>query len=278
MCESLIRTGSHATVSASIHSRALALDLSGKTILLTGCSKGIGAATARVLGAAGAHIVMHYGSDRAGAEAAGAAIPADRKLLVAADFAQSGAVDALWAAAVKWRGHIDVVVNNAAIMLWEGGIYDDDETWERVWAQTFQVNVFSATRLLRNAVRHYRERDGGIIITVSSWSAQRGSTNPDTIAYAASKAAVRAATQTIARGYARDRVLVYTIAPGVVHTQMSENFAATQGGSQTVTAGLAMGEWVPPDDIAHLVAFLSTGQCRHLSGATLDVNGASYVR
>jgi NAD(P)-dependent dehydrogenase (short-subunit alcohol dehydrogenase family) len=64
----------------------------------------------------------------------------------------------------------------------------------------------------------------------------------------------------------------------VVRTRLSESFAATQGGEQAVTASLAMGEWVPPTDIAELVAFLATGRCRHLTGATLDVNGATYVR
>ena len=59
---------------------------------------------------------------------------------------------------------------------------------------------------------------------------------------------------------------------------MSEAFAATQGGEAAVSAGLATGEWVPPEDVANLVAFLAPGRCRHLTGATLDVNGASYVR
>ena len=73
-------------------------------------------------------------------------------------------------------------------------------------------------------------------------------------------------------------ILAYTVAPGVVRTRLSEESAATLGGEEVVTAGLAMGEWVPPEEIADLVAFLATGRCRHLSGATLDVNGASYVR
>ncbi len=68
------------------------------------------------------------------------------------------------------------------------------------------------------------------------------------------------------------------MAPGVVRTRMSESFAATQGGEAPVTASLAMGEWVPPSDIGELVAFLASGRCRHLTGATLDVNGATYVR
>jgi len=87
-----------------------------------------------------------------------------------------------------------------------------------------------------------------------------------------------ASTKTIARAYAKENILAYIVAPGVVRTRLSENFAATQGGEAAVTANLAMGEWVPPGDIAELVAFLATGRCRHLSGATLDVNGASYVR
>ena len=85
-------------------------------------------------------------------------------------------------------------------------------------------------------------------------------------------------TKTIARAYAKENILAYIVAPGVVRTRLSENFAATQGGEAAVTANLAMGEWVPPSDIAELVAFLATGRCRHLTGATLDVNGATYVR
>ncbi len=254
------------------------LPLSGKTILVTGASKGIGAAIVRRLGEAGAHVIAHYGSDRAGAEAATAAIPQDRRKLVAADLAQPGAGAELWRESLAWRRRIDVLVSNAAVMLWEGGIDDDDPIWDRVWAQTYQVNVKSPADLLKGAVRHYREAGGGIIIAISSWTAQRGSTNPVTISYAASKAAIMAATKTIARAYAKENILAYIVAPGVVRTRMSEEFAATQGGEQVVSAGLAMGEWIPPTEIAALVAFLATGQCRHLTGATLDVNGASYVR
>lgn len=253
-------------------------DLNGRTVLVTGASKGIGAAIVRRLGEAGAAVIAHYGSDRAGAEEASRAIAPANVKLIAADFADLDAVEDLWQHAIAWRGHIDVVVNNAAVMLWNGGVEEPLETWDQVWETTLQINVLAPARLLRQAVLHYRQRRAGTIISISSWAAQRGVTNPATIAYGASKGAIHAATKTIARAYARDGILAYTIAPGVVRTRLSEQFAATSGGEQQISNSLAMGEWVPPAEIADLVAFLATGKARQLSGATIDVNGASYIR
>ena len=253
-------------------------ELADRTILVTGASKGIGAAIAQALGQAGAHVVAHYGGDRAGAEAATAAIPAERRRLIAADLGRNGEVDRLWNEALAWRGRIDVLVSNAAVFRLKGGIEDTPEAWDETWAEALQVNLQAPARLMRQAVRHFVPAGGGILITIGSWSGQRGNTNPEGIAYAASKAGLMAATKTIARGYARKGVLAYIVAPGVVRTAMSLDFAATAGGEAAVSAGLAMGEWVPPEELASLVAYLATGRCRHLSGATLDVNGASYVR
>jgi NAD(P)-dependent dehydrogenase (short-subunit alcohol dehydrogenase family) len=256
------------------------IDLSDKTILLTGASSGIGAATAGVLAATGASIVAHHrdADDRAGAEQALAAARPDRRRIVAADFADLSAVDRLWAEASAWRGRVDVVVLNAATLIW-GGMDDDDATWERSWCDQMAINVYAPARLMRAAVRQWRDTGGGVLITLSSWNAQRGSTNPGQIAYAASKAAIKATAQTIARGFAKQNILSYVIAPGIVRTRMSEDFAALQpGGEAAVTASLQMGEWVPPREIGELVAFLATGKVRHLSGATLDLNGATYVR
>jgi NAD(P)-dependent dehydrogenase (short-subunit alcohol dehydrogenase family) len=254
------------------------LDLKSKTVLVTGASKGIGAAIVAALGRRGAYVVAHYGSDRAGAEAAAGAIAPDHRHFLQADLREAQDVAALWDAALAWRGRVDVLVNNAATMLWHGGIQAPEADWDAVWAETLQVNVLAASRLMRDAVRHFLTTGGGVIVTISSWAAQRGVTNPDTAAYGASKAAIRSFTQSIARGYAKQNVLAYVVAPGVVRTRLSEQFAATQGGEEKVSAGLAMGEWVPPEEIGELVAFLASGRVRHMSGATLDVNGASYVR
>ncbi len=253
------------------------MPLTDKTVLVTGASKGIGAAIARALGEQGAAVVAHYGSDEAGAREATAAIPDERKLLVGADLGDPGGAERLWAEAAAWRDGPDVVVNNAAVML-ETPLDAADADWSDAWARSLQVNVLAPADLMRAAVRRFQERGGGTLITLSSWAAQRGAGNSNLVAYSASKAAIAAMAKTIARNHAKEGILSYLVAPGVVSTRMSEEAAAARGGKEAITATLAMGEWVPPDEIAGLVCFLATGRVRHLTGATLDVNGASYVR
>jgi len=253
------------------------LTLEGKTILVTGASKGIGAAIVRALGGQRAHVVAHYGSDEAGAREAAAAIPEERQLLVQADLADPEAPKRLWAEALAWRGSVDVLVNNAAIML-ETPLDAEDGSWNDAWETTLRVNVLAPASLMRDAVEHFRGRGGGSLITLSSWAAQRGAGNSNLVAYSASKAAIKAMAQTIARNHAAEGVLSYVVAPGIVRTRMSEQAVASRGGEEAVTTTLAMREWVSPEDIAALVAFLASGRVRHLTGATLDVNGASYIR
>jgi NAD(P)-dependent dehydrogenase (short-subunit alcohol dehydrogenase family) len=252
-------------------------DLTGRTVLLTGVSGGIGSVTAQALGEAGAHLVAHYGSRRAEAEAAVAGIPEERRLLLQADFGEHGSSRALWREAVAWRGSVDVVVINAAYLAWT--LFDGpQDEWDQGWERILQINLREPANLMREAVAHYRERGSGIVITISSWNAHGGSAIPQVPAYAASKAAIRNLTQTVARNFARDGVLAYTVAPGLVHTPMAEVGAVARGGIDKVNAALQMGEMVPPREVAEVVTWLATGTCRHLSGATLDLNGASYVR
>jgi NAD(P)-dependent dehydrogenase (short-subunit alcohol dehydrogenase family) len=255
----------------------MAAPLEGKVVLLTGASGGIGSLTARALGDAGADLIAHYRSDRAGAEAATAGLPAARRHLLPAELSEPGSARALWREALAWRGRIDVVVVNAA-MLARTPFDGSDDDWDAGWSETMRVNVVEPASLAREAVAHYLERGGGTLITISSWAAQAGSALTQVPAYAASKAAIRNLTQTIARNYAKDGVLAYVVAPGIVRTPMSEISAEARGGVDKVHAALAMGEMVPPQEVAELIAFLATGRCRHLSGATLDMNGASYVR
>ncbi len=254
-------------------------DLDQRTILLTGASQGIGAETARVLRERGAALIAHHRGDTERADLVELlGEPGPSTHFVAGDFLDDDQVDGLWDGAVAWHGHVDVLVLNAAMMWPHGGVDDDEETWQRSWQQHHQVNVLAQARLMRAAVRHFRERGGGIIILMSSWVAQRGVTNPSMLPYAASKSAIKAVAQSIARGYADQGILTYIVAPGIVSTRMSIDFAELQGGVDAVTETLAMKEWVPPAEIGETIAFLASGQAKHLSGATLDINGATYVR
>jgi NAD(P)-dependent dehydrogenase (short-subunit alcohol dehydrogenase family) len=249
--------------------------LAGRTILVTGASRGIGAETARLLGARGAAVVVHYGGNREGAEEVAAAIP--DSLLVQADMATPGAARGLWREAVAWKGRVDVLVVNAATMpttAFEG----DDDAWDEGWRTAMQVNVIEPASLVREAVGHFRANGGGTLIALSSWAAQRGSAISNLAAYASSKSAIANLTLTVARNFAREGVLAHVVAPGIVRTRLSEASAAARGGIEGVNAALTMGEMVPPVEVAELIAFLATGTCRHLTGATIDLNGASNIR
>ncbi len=251
-------------------------ELSGKTIIVTGASKGIGAATAHAMIEAGANVIAHYGGDRVGAEDA----TQGKAHLLQANFTDLNAVDRFWDQALDLaQGRVDVLVNNAGIMRQFGGISDPIDEWDKVWGEAITVNVHAPARLMRHAVRQWLEaEETGSVIGIGSWVTTRGTSNPGAIAYAASKAAISAATKTVARNYAAQGILAYVIAPGVVRTRMSVETAAKVGGEDAVTATLPMGEWVPPEDIAEMAVFLASGRARHLTGATIDINGAAYIR
>lgn len=251
--------------------------LAGKTALVTGASRGIGAAAAAALGDGGASVVAHYGSYLAGAEDAVAGIADERKLLVRGDLAQPGGARELWRQVTTQRPRIDVVVVNAGISI-ETPFEGTDEQWDEGWEAILRLNVLESASLIREAVTHFRTNGGGIVITLSSWAAQQGSAIASLSAYAASKAAIKAVTQTVARNYAKEGVLAYIVAPGIVRTRMSEISAVARGGIDKVNAILPLGEMVTAQEVGTLIAFLASGECRHLTGATIDVNGAAYVR
>lgn len=251
--------------------------LSSSVVLLTGASGGIGAETARVLAARGAAVVAQYGDNAPGAEAALADAPHGSSLLLQADFAVPGSGRELFRRALDWRGAVDAVVVNAATLL-ETPVETTDEAWDARWEETLRVNVLEPANLMREAVRHFVAAGGGTLVVMSSWAAERGAAIPALPAYAASKAAIRNLAQTFAFNYAKDGVRSYIVAPGIVDTPMSTVAAEARGGRNAVNAALAMGEMVPATEVAELVAFLCAGACRHLSGATLDVNGATYIR
>jgi 3-oxoacyl-[acyl-carrier protein] reductase len=249
--------------------------LAGRRVLITGASGGIGRVTARSLAAAGATVLAHYHGDRVAVVDALTGVPAERAVLLPGDLGTPDAARALWRAANAERP-VDVLVLNAGVMP-ETPIDGADDEWDAGWQRAMQVNVISAGALLREAVRSFAARGSGTAIVLSSWAAEQGSRIRDVAAYAASKAAIRNLAQTFARAYARSGVAIHVIAPGVVRAGMGL-VGQDEAARQAVAEGLAMGRYVEAEEVASVITFLAANSCPSLSGATVDVNGASYIR
>ncbi|WP_285028586.1 SDR family oxidoreductase [Plantibacter sp. ME-Dv--P-122b] len=249
--------------------------LAGRSVLVTGVSGGIGSALAKVLGREGAFVVGTYRSRAAEARAVLEAAAPDRHALLEADITSGASARELWDRANAIRP-VDTVVLNAAVMM-RTPLQGPVAEWDDGWEASMTVNAVAPAALMRQAAHDLAERSGGSIIVISSWAAEQGSRLPEASAYAASKAAVRNFAQTLARDVARRGVRVYTIAPGVVDTGMGTQGLSTEQQS-SVAEGLTMGRHVAAAEIAELAAFLATDRTPSLTGATLDLNGASYIR
>ena len=150
------------------------------------------------------------------------------------------------------------------------------EDWRAAWLRVMQVNLLAPADLCRAAIRHFRTIGGGKIINVASRAAFRGEA-PEQMPYGASKGALVTLTKTIARGFAAEGVLAFGIAPGFTNTEMVSD-AMDETAIAKVTRGIPLGELAPPEEIGALAAFLCDDRVRHMTGATFDVNGASYLR
>lgn len=234
-------------------------------ILLTGASRGIGAAAVAALTAVPDVTVV--GQATAGAGDA----------LLAADFADPDAVDRLWAQALdRLDGRIDVLVNNAGVF--EANPIDaDDDAWRDGWARTMQINLTAAAQLSRRAIMHWQDHGrGGRLVNVASRAAYRGD-SPAHWHYAAAKAGMVAMTKTIARGYAGNGILAFAVCPGFTMTGMADDYLASRGGDKLL-ADIPLGRVAQPDEVAAAIRFLAIDAPPSMTGAVLDINGASYVR
>lgn len=249
------------------------LPLSGQTILVTGASRGIGAAIVYALSSNGAQVIIHYGHDQATAQKLLQEIDG-KGWIIQADLSTPEGAFVLWKKALDVAGRIHALVNNAGIRT-EVLVQSDPETWQKVWQKEFQVNFFAAADLSKQAILHFQQQGGGRIINMASRAGQRGY-SADALPYGCSKAALINLTKSIARSFAATGITAMAIAPGWVHTEMAEFMVTDQ--QNAALAEIPTGEMAAPEEVADLVTFLLRSSQKSLNGATIDINGGSYIR
>ncbi len=239
--------------------------LEGKVAVVTGASKGIGAAVAKHLAAEGAAVVVNYSSSRAGAERVVDEIAAGggRAVAVQADLSKEADIRRLFAEARRAFGRLDILVNNA-------GIYEFqplEEVTPEHFHRHFDLNVLGVILASQEAVRHFN--GGGSIVNVSSVAATSGP--PAASVYSATKAAVDAVTRSLAKELGPRNIRVNSINPGMVETEGVR--AAGISGSEfraQVEAQTPLGRIGQPADIAPAAVFLASDDSRWITGETLS--------
>jgi len=248
------------------------IDLGGKVALVSGGSRGIGAACGLSLAAAGAHVAVGYHRDREAAEAVVARIESGggEALALAGDLADSAAADGWIASTAQRWGGLDVLVNNAGI--WNTSSIErlDDARWQRM----IDVNLGGTFRLIRAAVPALRRRGGGRIINISSTAGQRGEAHH--AHYAASKGAVIALTKSLAAELAGDGILTNCVAPGWVTTDMTREVLDGDSGRR-IAETIPLERPGRPEEIAGAVLFLASQLAGYVNGEVLNVNGGSVL-
>lgn len=249
------------------------ISLSGKVVLVTGASRGIGAAIAKACSDAGAKVALHYNSNQDQAKDVLGSLNIESKAFQA-DLGDTNSLINLFAQVVEYFGKVDVLINNAGIAI-SSDMKGSNEDWVKEWDTTFAVNTRAQGLLCKLAIDHFSQIGGGRIINISSRAAFRGDTG-DYLAYGASKGAIVSLTRSIARYYGKQNIMAFNIAPGFVRTDMAQDFMDLYGEDYALN-DIALNKLTEPKDMAPIIVLLASGMADHATGCTIDINAASYV-
>ena len=250
------------------------IDLSDKTILVTGANSGIGNAIAHELLDAGAQVALHFNSNSDGASKLKEQF-SDQCELFQADFNNVDETIKLFEDVLSWKNTLDILINNAGTAIMNS-VNLDDKTWIKNWNTIMNINLLAAGVLSKKALEHFKTKNGGRIINIASRAAFRGDT-PDYLAYAASKAGMVALVRSIARGFGKDGITAFSIAPGFTRTAMAQK-SIDKYGEDFVIKDIALNELTEPKDISPIVTLICSGKFDHGTGSNIDINAGSYVR
>ena len=238
--------------------------LDGRTALVTGAGRGIGLAISERLLADGARVVM-LDRDAPAVEAAAKRLGGNARAIVA-DVTRTADVDGAVQAAHDWHGRLDVVVNNAGIT---GRSFPTWELTDADWQQVIAVDLTSVFLVCRAAVRLMRPRQSGRIVNIASIAGKEG--NPTLVPYSTAKAGVIGLTKALAKEVATQGILVNAVAPAVIGTELLQQMERST--VDMLVAKIPMGRVGKPEEVAALVAWLSSDECSFSTGAVYDLSG-----
>ena len=251
------------------------IDLNNKRILVTGASKGIGKEIARCLMKSGARVAVHYNTNKDSAETLVANCKETNSKLFKADLSIESEVLDLFKAVEKEFKTIDVIILNAGVFI-QHSTSENIEDWLKVWKKTIEINLNAVGVLTKLGIDHFRNNNGGSFIYIGSRAAFRGETE-EYLAYAASKGGLTSLARSVARSFGKENIKSFIVSPGFTRTQMADSFIEKYG-EERILNEIALNELTKPEDIAPLIAMLSSGLMDHATGATIDINAGSHIR
>ena len=251
------------------------MEFSGKTVLVTGASRGIGRAIAEAFATCGARVAVHYHKNREAAEKALAALSGASHTLVQGDVSDPEAARSIVEETVDRLGGLDILVNNAGIYEFHPILESSYEVWLDAWQRTISTNLLGPAHVMYWAVQQMVKGGGGRIVNISSRGAFRG--EPQAPAYGASKAGLNSMSQSLAQALAPHGIYITVLAPGWVETDMASDFLNGPSG-EAIRNQSPLGRAARPEEMANTVLFLASERADYLTGCIVDANGASYLR
>lgn len=252
------------------------IDFTGKTVLITGGSRGIGKACAKLFASMNANVIITYNNDQDTAERTLTELEhGGNHGLYQLDQSQPKNVERFFAKVLQHYPKIDVLVNNAGVYIEHKINEVNYEEWLQSWEDTISTNLNGVANLCFFASRHMIQKDGGKIVNISSRGAFRG--EPDHPAYAASKAGLNAMSQSLAVSLAPHDVSVHIIAPGFVETDMTTELLNSEAG-KAIKKQSPYNRVATAEEVARLAAMYASPGMEFTTAGIIDLNGASYLR
>lgn len=242
-----------------------------KTVVITGGSRGIGAAVARKFAAENFRAIIVYCSNDVAAKDLIADLDGDNHSAIKADLSKPKEVKDLFEGISE---PVDVLVNSAGIAI-PNSIDQNESNWLNSWKDTLDVNLTGVANCCYYAAQRMKKQKSGSIVNVSSRGAFRG--EPDMLAYGASKGAVNSLTQSLAKALGEFNISVTAVAPGFVDTDMASEILRSANGKRLIEES-PFKRIANPEEVADTIFFLAKKSSRFLSDAIVDVNGASFFR